>query len=63
MIRGSPPNTPTEIDRRFPKILRRVGGYDLDAFVPGAGRIGASFNLARLFVGSEGTLGFMVEAI
>ena len=24
-----------EIDRRFPKILRRVGGYNLDEFVPG----------------------------
>ena len=23
-----------EIERRFPKILRRVGGYNLDAFVP-----------------------------
>lgn len=23
-----------EIDRRFPKLLRRVGGYNLDAFVP-----------------------------
>ena len=24
-----------EIDRRFPKILRRVGGFNLDEFVPG----------------------------
>ena len=24
---------PTEIERRFPKVLRRVGGYNLDAFV------------------------------
>ena len=23
-----------EVDRRFPKILRRVGGYNLDAFLP-----------------------------
>ena len=26
-----------EIDRRFPKVLRRVGGYNLDAFVDGVG--------------------------
>src|SRR5438105_3702220 len=40
-----------EIDRRFPRILRRVGGYNLDEFVPGrrAERDGADprFNLAR----------------
>jgi len=53
-----------EIDRRFPKILRRVGGYNLDEFVPkrtqSVGRF--QFNLARLLVGSEGTLGVTVEA-
>ena len=47
-----------EIDRRYPKILRRVGGYNLDEFV----RDDDSFNLARLLVGSEGTLGLVVEA-
>ncbi len=53
-----------EIDRRFPKILRRVGGYNLDEFVPGRSRrtSDGDFNLARLFVGSEGTLGLTVEA-
>ena len=53
-----------EIDRRFPKILRRVGGYNLDEFVPERVRSqgGFRFNLARLLVGSEGTLGVTVEA-
>ena len=47
-----------EVDRRFPKILRRVGGYNLDAFSDPT----APFNLAKLVVGSEGTLGIVVEA-
>ena len=51
-----------EIDRRYPKILRRVGGYNLDAFVPPAGDRDAAFNLAKLMVGAEGTLGLIVEA-
>ena len=47
-----------EIDRRFPKLLRRVGGYNLDQFVDRA----KPFNLAKLIVGSEGTLGLVVAA-
>ncbi|MEZ5286961.1 MAG: FAD-linked oxidase C-terminal domain-containing protein [Vicinamibacterales bacterium] len=47
-----------EIDRRFPKVLRRVGGYNLDAFVDAA----APVDLSRILVGSEGTLGFVLEA-
>jgi len=45
-----------EIERRYPKILRRVGGYNLDAFV------GGPVNLAKMMVGSEGTLGVVLEA-
>ncbi len=40
-----------EIAARFPKVLRRVGGYNIDALIPGQ-----PTNLARLLVGSEGTL-------
>jgi len=43
-----------EIAERFPKLQRRVGGYNLDALVPGKNDI----NLAHVLVGSEGTLGF-----
>ncbi len=41
-----------EIARRFPKVQRRVGGYNLDALVPGD----KPLNLAHLLIGSEGTL-------
>jgi FAD/FMN-containing dehydrogenase/Fe-S oxidoreductase len=79
-----------EIARRYPRILRRVGGYNLDEFVdaafraegisslsqdavtsnmptqradaPYSGRQHADFNLSRLLVGSEGTLGIVLEA-
>ena len=47
-----------EIERRFPKVLRRVGGYNLDAFVDGSRPV----DLTRIIVGSEGTLGFIVDA-
>jgi FAD/FMN-containing dehydrogenase/Fe-S oxidoreductase len=46
-----------EIQRRYPQILRRVGGYNLDEFVSPE-----RFNLARMLVGSEGTLGLTVAA-
>jgi FAD/FMN-containing dehydrogenase/Fe-S oxidoreductase len=47
-----------EIDRRYPKILRRVGGYNLDDFTDPDRPV----NLARIMVGSEGTLGIVLEA-
>ncbi len=43
-----------EIAARFPKLLRRVGGYNIEVLVPDAPQP----NLARLLVGSEGTLAF-----
>ena len=47
-----------EIDRRFPKVVRRVGGYSLDEFV----RPGQPFDMTKLMVGSEGTLGVVLNA-
>jgi FAD/FMN-containing dehydrogenase/Fe-S oxidoreductase len=71
-----------EITARFPAILRRVSGYNLDEFVPecqhrvqtprliAAAREreasmfpGAQWNLAKLIVGAEGTLGTITEAL
>ena len=46
-----------EIIARYPKIMRRVSGYNLDEFVKPQ-----SFNLSRMIVGSEGTLATIVEA-
>ncbi|MGA9412831.1 MAG: FAD-linked oxidase C-terminal domain-containing protein [Roseobacter sp.] len=43
-----------EIDARFPKVMRRVGGYNIDALVPK----NTPNNLAHLLVGSEGTLAY-----
>src|SRR5256884_597820 len=42
-----------EIEARWPKVLRRVQGYNLDC-VPPAGE----WNFAQLLVGSEGTLAY-----
>ena len=47
-----------EIDRTFPRVMRRVSGYNLDAFV----RDGGSFDLGKLVIGSEGTLCTVLEA-
>ena len=63
-----------EIRKRYPRILRRVAGYNLDEFIPNAGskevtpyrRDGCSenrpFSLAKIVVGSEGTLSTITEA-
>jgi FAD/FMN-containing dehydrogenase/Fe-S oxidoreductase len=52
-----------EIMARFPRLMRRVGGYNIDALVPGASNRpgGGAVNLAHLLVGSEGTLGFSTK--
>ncbi len=44
-----------ELERRIPKVMRRVAGYNLDRISPEGGGI------VRLLVGSEGTLAFFTE--
>ncbi len=46
-----------EIRRRFPRIPRRVSGYNLDELLPENG-----FQVARAIVGSEGTLATVLSA-
>jgi FAD/FMN-containing dehydrogenase/Fe-S oxidoreductase len=46
-----------EIAEKFPKVQRRVGGYNLDALVPR----NAPNNVAHLLVGSEGTLALTTQ--
>ncbi|MBV8936224.1 MAG: FAD-binding oxidoreductase [Alphaproteobacteria bacterium] len=47
-----------EIRRRYPKIPRRVSGYNLDDLLPEKG-----FNVARSLVGSEGTCALTLAAM
>ncbi len=42
-----------EIEHRYPKLLRKVGGYNLDSV-----SLSPVFNMAHLLVGSEGTLAY-----
>ncbi|MFI4862227.1 MAG: FAD-binding and (Fe-S)-binding domain-containing protein [Phycisphaerales bacterium JB063] len=63
-----------QIAERYPKVMRRVSGYNLDEFVDGAGYTGPigprseinagrrPWHLGNLVVGSEGTLAFLLEA-
>src|SRR5205807_3244653 len=50
-----------EIQERFPRILRRVSGYNLDAFLPAQNSLGVDVGLEKLIVGSEGTLAIVTE--
>ncbi|WP_149277186.1 FAD-binding and (Fe-S)-binding domain-containing protein [Pareuzebyella sediminis] len=45
-----------EIKDRFPKVMRRVGGYNLDEFIDTN-----QWNLSKLVCGSEGTLAITME--
>ena len=51
-----------EIESRYPDLKRRVSGYNLDRVIYENDDGEKVINLAKLFVGSEGTLGVIVEA-
>lgn len=60
-VKGLTQSLQPEIEARFPKVLRRVGGYNLDVFHPQSElpyTTDGSVNLAHLLVGSEGTLAY-----
>jgi FAD/FMN-containing dehydrogenase len=46
-----------EIEKRYPKVMRRVAGYNLDEFTHTD-----RWNLSKIIVGSEGTLATLLEA-
>jgi FAD/FMN-containing dehydrogenase/Fe-S oxidoreductase len=54
-VRGIAAREAGEIAARFPKVLRRVGGYNLDLITP------ATDDLVPILVGSEGTLAFFTR--
>ncbi len=56
-IRELRDQTADSVREHFPKLPRRVSGYNLDELMPDRG-----FNLARAIVGSEGTLATILRA-
>jgi FAD/FMN-containing dehydrogenase/Fe-S oxidoreductase len=60
-VRGLAQQHAPDIEARWPKVLRRVAGYNLDIFQPQSVRpytSDGSVNLAHLLIGAEGTLAF-----
>lgn len=60
-VKGLADTLQPEIEAHFPKVFRRVGGYNLDVFHPQSElpyTNDGSVNLAHLLVGSEGTLAY-----
>ena len=60
-VRGLAEQQRGEIEARWPKVLRRVAGYNLDIFCNQSEKPytqDGSVNLAHLLIGSEGTLAF-----
>lgn len=58
-VKGLAESLAPEIEEKWPRVMRRVAGYNLDIFHPVSERpytADGSVNLAHLLVGSEGTL-------
>ena len=51
-----------EIEEKYPDLKRRVSGYNLDRVIYENNAGEEVINLSKLYVGSEGTLGVIVEA-
>ena len=51
-----------EIEEKYPDLKRRVSGYNLDRVIYENDAGEEVINLSKLYVGSEGTLGVIVEA-
>ena len=61
LVKGLAHSLQPEIEAHFPKVLRRVAGYNLDIFHPQSElpyTQDGSVNLSHLLVGSEGTLAY-----
>lgn len=63
-LRGIAAREQTEIAANVPRVMRRVGGYNLDIYHPQSERPYTAdnrVNLAHMLVGSEGTLAWFSE--
>ena len=61
-VRGLVEDNADEIESRYPELKRSVSGYNLHEVVYENANGNECVNLAKLFVGAEGTLGTVVEA-
>ncbi|WP_135825049.1 FAD-binding and (Fe-S)-binding domain-containing protein [Halorussus ruber] len=61
-VRGLVEDNAEEIEERYPELKRSVSGYNLHKCVYVNANGNDCVNLAKLFVGAEGTLGVVTEA-